>query len=324
MPPHPSLPRPPQSPPVTEVELHAWLDGQLPPDRASVVRDYLASRPDERLRLEGYRAQKRALHALFDPILDEPLPQPLLQAAWPRTPWMGWRLVAGVCALGIALASGLAGWGLRGWVGHADMDGLFSTVPAGTANDAVALGFVQRAAVAHAVYSPDQRRAVELDAAHEAQLVTWLTRRLGTQVRVPHLQAQGFELEGGRLLPGGGGPVAQFMYRQAGGERLTLYVSNELADLGSRPNALASPPVVGPVVQDTPRGTPGRAIPTAFRFAKLGAVNVFYWADGGFGYALSADLERSELAEIAVSVYQQLALPVLPAKPASADSSPLH
>jgi len=45
----------------------------------------------------------------------------------------------------------------------------------------------------------------------------------------------------------------------------------------------------------------------AFRFAQEGAVNVFYWIDGPFGYALSAQADRAELARVSAEVYRQLA-----------------
>jgi len=140
------------------------------------------------------------------------------------------------------------------------------------------------AGFAHAVYTPDQRRAVEIDAAHQDQLVAWLSKRMGAAMRPPHLQALGYALEGGRLLPGGAGPVAQFMYRDAGGTRLTLYVSNEVADLESG------------------KSDPG----TAFRFAQQGELTVFYWVDGPFGYAISAAADREALAGVSAEVYRQL------------------
>ena len=46
-------------------------------------------------------------------------------------------------------------------------------------------GFAHRAAVAHVVYSPDVRRPVEVGADQEQALVTWLTKRMGTDVRPP-------------------------------------------------------------------------------------------------------------------------------------------
>ena len=56
-----------------------------------------------------------------------------------------------------------------------------------------------------------------------------------------------------------------------------------------------------------PAGPPGaKNTDTAFRFAREGAVNVFYWVDGAFGYALSSDAERSVLAQVSAEVYQQL------------------
>lgn len=262
--------------PITEAELHAFVDGQLTPERHREIETALAQRPEEALRVQAYRDQKRALRALFDPVLDEPLPQRVLDAARPRAPWYAQRWVAGVA---IALVSGATGWGLHGVAQRAS--------PAATLATA---GFAQRAAVAHAVYSPEQRRPVEVDAAHEDQLVTWLSKRMGAPMKPPHLQALGYALEGGRLLPGGQGPVAQFMYRDAGGQRLTLYVSNEIGDLSPAAS-----------------GARGSNAETAFRFAREGRLNVFYWVEGRFGYAISADADKAALTDVASEVYRQLA-----------------
>ncbi|MDE2626073.1 MAG: anti-sigma factor [Burkholderiales bacterium] len=287
-------PNPPSTPPLTEAELHAWVDRQLTPERQREIEAYLAHRPDEAQRAQRYRDQKRELRALFDPVLDEAVPQRLLRAAQPRTPWYLQRLAAGVA---IALLSGAAGWGLRGGLEEAPPAGLASQGPTSIAL-ASASGFARRAAVAHAVYSPEQRRPVEVDAAHEDQLVTWLSKRMGAPMKPPHLQAVGYALEGGRLLPGGQGPVAQFMYQRIDatgpGGRLTLYVSNEIGD-----------------VRAAAGGASGkeRGAGTAFRFAREGSINVFYWVEGRFGYAISADADRATLARVAEAVYRQLGSP---------------
>ena len=282
---------------VTEAELHAWVDGQLPAVRQREIEAYLGVRPEELQRLESYRAQKRELRALFDPVLDEALPQRVALPARPRSPWYLQRLAAG---LAIAVISGATGWGLRGYRPGAGNDGvrMAAVEPApSTLIRVPASSFAQRAAVAHAVYSPDVRRPVEVDAAHEDQLVAWLSKRMGATMKPPHLQGQGYTLEGGRLLPGGQGPVAQFMYRNDLGGKLTLYVSNDVADLGS---------AAGPYRTPTPDAKNADA---AFRFAQDGAVNVFYWVDGPFGYALSSDADRSVLARVSAEVYQQLGAP---------------
>lgn len=256
------------SSPVTDADLHAFLDGELPPERHRAVEVWLAAHPDAVRRLESFREQQRALRRMFAPVLDEPLPEALIEASRPpaaaprgrpRRPWL--QLVAGV----LMTCSGVAG----GWIARGQHE---------AAGLAELLSLPRQAAVAHVVFSPDVKRPVEIRAEHEDQLITWLSKRLGTAVRPPRLTAQGFELIGGRLLPGSTGPVAQFMYHDASGQRLTLYVSTENASNRE----------------------------TAFRFAQEGPVNVFYWIDGKFGYALSAGIPKDTLAGIATAVYEQL------------------
>lgn len=271
--------------PITEADLHAWADGHLAEARAREVEAYLAAHSAEAQRVEAWRIQKRELRALFDGVQDEPVPARLLRAANPRPAWYAGRFAAGVA---VALLGGAAGWGLRGEVGQSAWPA-GQTLPAAI-DEAGATGFARHAAIAHAVYSPDLRRPVEVDAAHEEQLVAWLSKRMGTPMRPPQLQTLGYSLEGGRLLPGGMGPVAQFMYQDAQGAKLTLYVSNQMA-----PSAPEGTSGTGPASADA-----------AFRFAREGSVNVFYWIDGAFGYALSSQAGRAELARISAEVYRQL------------------
>ena len=271
--------------PVTEAELQAYVDRQLPLERQREIEAYLSQRPEEEQRVQSYLAQIRELRALFNPVIDEPVPKRLRLAAMPRTPWYLQRLAAGIA---IAVVSGVAGWGLRGGMsGEPGSVTLAQRAPSAISM-ASATGFAQRAAIAHAVYSPDQRRPVEVSADHEDQLVAWLSKRMGAPMRPPHLQALGYALDGGRLLPGGKGPVAQFMYHDSAGAKLTLYVSNEVAEVRSGMQG-------------------GKNQETAFRFAQEGRVNVFYWVNGPFGYAISAHADKAELARVSGEVYRQLA-----------------
>jgi anti-sigma factor RsiW len=137
----------------------------------------------------------------------------------------------------------------------------------------------QQAAIAHVVYSAEVLHPVEVGADQEAHLVKWLSKRLGNEVRPPDLNQAGFQLVGGRLLPGSDGPAAQFMYQDAKGLRLTLYVRTHAPD----------------------------ARDTAFRYEKSDRVGVFYWVDGPLGYALSGELDRARLLDVAKLVYHQLA-----------------
>lgn len=83
---------------------------------------------------------------------------------------------------------------------------------------------MRQARYAHTVYAPEVCHPVEVTAAEQTHLVHWLSKRLGRTLKVPNLSAQGYELVGGRLLPGDTGARAQFMFQNGAGTRLTLYL----------------------------------------------------------------------------------------------------
>jgi anti-sigma factor RsiW len=208
----------------------------------------------------------QALHQLYDPVLGEPVPERIAARVRARRPrWHAAAIAAGWIAIGLG-AGVVSGWQLHAW-------------RVGAPPAAEVPGFVKRAALAHAVYSPEVRHPVEVGADQEQHLVAWLSKRLGAQLRAPKLEALGFSLVGGRLLPGDNGPVAHFMYQTEKGRRITLYVRTESAENRE----------------------------TAFRYAAEGNVKVFYWIDRKLAYALSsADVGKDDLLKVANAVYQQL------------------
>ena len=244
---------------VTEADLHAHVDGVLPAARVAEVEAYLAGHPEEAARVADYREQILALHREFDPVLDESLPR---RMEVPRRYWTR-PLVRYAAVVVWFLLGGVAGWQLHAYTTDRRIE---------------AASWPRRAALAHVVYSPEVRHPVEVGADQEAHLVAWLSKRLGTPLKVPYLGNQGYQLVGGRLLPGERGPVAQFMYQDGKGQRLTLYV----------------------------RVNPDESGETAFRFAHEHGVGVFYWLDRKLGYALSGDVEKVELLRLATAVYRQL------------------
>jgi anti-sigma factor RsiW len=84
------------------------------------------------------------------------------------------------------------------------------------------------------VYAPERRHAVEVAAAQDDHLVTWLSKRLNRTLTIPSLHGYECELVGGRLLPGEDGPAAQFMYQDASGERHMLYMASGLGQAQGR------------------------------------------------------------------------------------------
>jgi anti-sigma factor RsiW len=279
--------------PITEQELQAYVDDLLPAARRLEIETYLQARPAEAERILAYREQNRALHALFDPILSEPVTPRLAaqlyqqQRPQPAANMPRWQQLA-ACVV-FMLTGGVAGWLLHAGAvsplmaqNHAAADvGIDNKAMPVSAESTEENALARHAAIAHATFTPEARHPVEVGADQEAHLVAWLSKRLDTSLHPPKLAPLGYDLIGGRLLPGDDGPVAQFMYQDNGGIRITLYVSTEQTGKHE----------------------------TGFRFSQEGGVSVFYWIDGKFGYALSGNIAKPALGRIADAVYRQLEQP---------------
>jgi anti-sigma factor RsiW len=163
------------------------------------------------------------------------------------------------------------------WLGLGAVAGFFLRGETERDGDMAVASLPRQAAIAHAVFVPEVRHPVEVGVEQEAHLVAWLSKRLGAPLQPPRLDEAGYRLVGGRLLPGDSGEVAQFMYEDAERKRLTLYL---------RP---AAP----------------RAADTAFRYARENGIDVFYWTDSRFGYALSGNTGREDMLRLATLVFRQ-------------------
>jgi anti-sigma factor RsiW len=270
---------------IDEDDFQAFVDGQLAPERRRAIMAYLAAQPDESSRMGDYRTIIEGLHQLYDEVLYEPLPTRLrIDHYCGRTSWRDrlqrWfgfgvfgltpRLV-GLAAL-LATTSGAAGW----WMHN-------SQPPAETP----AMTFARQAANAHLVYVPDMRHPVEFGADQQANLLPWLSERLGAAIHAPMLHDAGFELVGGRLLPASGKPAAQLMYEDVDGERITLY-----STLRWNPSSAAQPE-------------------GSVSYWTEGQVALVYWVEGELAYALIGEMDREQLFATAQTIQHQLDLPVL-------------
>src|SRR2546423_10358793 len=63
--------------PVTEDELHAYVDNELPAERRGDVEAWLMAHPDDAERVRSWRAMAEALHARYDAVADQPGPKRL-------------------------------------------------------------------------------------------------------------------------------------------------------------------------------------------------------------------------------------------------------
>jgi anti-sigma factor RsiW len=194
--------------PVTEDELHAYVDNELPAERRGDVEAWLAGHPDDAERVRSWRAMAETLHARYDSVADEPVPKRLEIDRLVRRPR---RWIYG--AVAASLAAFIVGGG-TGWFAH---DAL--TSPSTFQN------FTLDALDAHRLYVVEVRHPVEVPGSERAHLQAWLTKRCGWDVRAPELDATGLKLVGGRLLPGPSGPASFLMYESASGERFTIYTA---------------------------------------------------------------------------------------------------
>jgi anti-sigma factor RsiW len=193
--------------PITEDELHAYVDGELPADRRGAVEAWLASHPEDAARVAQWRAQADAIRARYGAVALEPVsPRFDLDRLTRRT--RSWRAVAAAAVVMAFLAGGVVGWMAHG-----------ASAAAPSRFDI----FTAQALDAHRVYVVEVRHPVEVTGAEKPHLVQWLSKRLDYELRIPDLEPSGLKLVGGRLLPGPFGPAAFCMYEGPSGERFTIY-----------------------------------------------------------------------------------------------------
>ena len=259
-----------------DADLNGFVDGRIDPARGAALAASLASDPESRARIDGWKRQNETLRTMFASVLFEPIPVRLLPTAVPaadpaapvarpqeaaRTPR---RLAGGVVAT-VTVGMGLVGFALGGLASlGTDGFGLAPTrsveAQADTADASAGGGIAQRAAETHLTFIGDAIRPVEITAAEGPRLLRWLQHRVGASLRIPDLQRQGWSLVGGRVVPGRHGPAAFLIYDD-GTDRLGLYLSRATSP---------GEDGVGAVGDGSP-------------------VGVVTWSDGQFAYALTSD-----------------------------------
>jgi anti-sigma factor RsiW len=199
------------STPITESDIHAYVDDELSSARRSEVEAHLRRHPEDALAAEEYKAINQTLKQLYDPVMEEPIPPQLIPAVPRQRVWAIAAAVAWMCI------GGVLGWGL-----HPELSLQVAQAPRQW--DLLQPNLVKPAAFAHAVYTPEVHHPVEVSSEEEQHLVAWLSKRLHTDIQAPNLNPQGYQLVGGRLLPSTNRMAAQFMYERQDGQRATLYV----------------------------------------------------------------------------------------------------
>lgn len=250
--------------PVTEDELHAFVDGHLPAERFPAVEAWLETHPEDAARIASWRAQTDAIRLRFGDAANEAVPARLRLDTLIRS-GRKWRAIAAGVAIFAFAIGGMIGWMARGT----------TEVVAATGEPADQIA--QEALSAHKLYIGEVRHPIEVGAT-EAHLVPWLSRRVGTNLRVPDFSQFDLKLLGGRLLPGPAGPAAMLMFENGAGDRVTFY--------SSKVNS-------------------GQA-QMSFRYLQSDNAAAIRWVESGYVFVVSGNADKARLKELARSAYEQL------------------
>jgi anti-sigma factor RsiW len=249
----------------SERDIHMALDGELPADERAAFERWLDANPEMKAKQGRYAADRERLSQALDAVLAEPAPDRLTRIVTGDAPrradrsWI-WRAAA---AAAIFVVGGAGGY-------------LANTYAPWTRAEA-GEQFAEAAIAAHVTYTSDRAHQVEVGAGDKEYLVRWLSNRTGLKLVAPDLAEKGFELVGGRLLPGAKRPAALMLYKGREGDELSVYVTAE--------------------ADERARGT---------YLGKSGGPEAIYWLNEGYGCAIVGTLASDQLSEVARSAWRQL------------------
>jgi anti-sigma factor RsiW len=203
--------------PITEDDLHGFVDGALDEVREVEVAVYLETHPEIAARIDSYGRQRLDLRAVLNPVAEEPVPSRLnlshLVDMRKKSRLPFWRMAA--AAVFLLIAGGSGGWMLHGMYRQSS-EGM--------------VALADEAADSFATYASDRTRPVELRADKMVELVDWATERMGRKPVLPDLSKSGYRLMGGRMIATSHGAGLMLMYDDDRGTRLVMLTRPMLAD----------------------------------------------------------------------------------------------
>lgn len=245
-----------------EERMSAYLDGEMTSEERAAFEELLENDPSVAERAANWTATDDLVQSMV-PMPSESHMDGLMAANRPTEPRWPMRKVAGLAL--VFMLGGAGGFGLNE---------LRQT------DDPAQILIVQAtmdATSAHRLFTVEMRHAVEVGPDETEHLETWLEKRMGRKMIVPQLDDHGLTFIGGRLLPSGGQAAAQYMYEDAQGERVTVYMARTAAEAR-----------------------------TSLRFLEDDDLTTVRWQDGPWVFFVVAPLEREKLSPIAAKVHDTL------------------
>lgn len=199
----------PVASPVTEDDLHAYVDGYLDADGVVRVEAYLRGNPEAARRIDGWTRGRDGLRGALQAIAAAPVPSSLdvhrlSRARIDRREWSSGRLAASLVAA-VAIGCG-AGWMARG-----------AQYSKGLA------GLSRQAALNERIFGVTGRLSAA-EPARVEQLVGEGSAVGARTVRAPDLTRDGFELVGSRIVATEQGAAPMLFYRDGRGRHIGLFI----------------------------------------------------------------------------------------------------
>ena len=261
--------------------LVAYVDGQLARKQTRAVEKVLDQDDVIAARVEALKQAHNRLEAAFEAILAGEEMDVSAVSVPVQERSLRERSVVKVALAGVGIAVALLlaavgyGWPLAFPGLTPGTQGV--TLPVQTAP--MAIGWQEEAARAHALLS---RASLEVGVESQSNpdLVAFqLSQVLGTDIKLPNLEPQGFRFVRAQALRSGGEPLTQILYLGSSGAPLALYAKK---GEGS-----------------------GTLIPNHY-----GAIGTVAWAEDGVAYLLAGEAEDSLLMRIATKIKLEPAPPL--------------
>jgi anti-sigma factor RsiW len=277
---------PGRGPPVSEAELHGFVDGDMDRGRREAVQAFLAASRGDAARVETWRRQNETIRAAFAPVETGPLPWSL-----PLAPGVGEGAATGHAAGGQAEASGSDSWRARRFarlIGLSFASGALLAASAaylaGRVNAPEAAPPASEGLTRAGMNDTFVRRAMSALRAFEpppaAARLSPNSDGLGQDTAapiLPNLPAEGLKLAGVRVMPGEQGQMSCLVYARPDEANIALCVEKA--------------------------GDPGETAPRVSGYFPSAAI---HWRQKGANYALVGALPEAGLRSLADAVHAQV------------------
>lgn len=271
---------------VDDLMLMAYVDGETDAATARRIEQAIAADPDVAERARLFRDSAMLLRGAYADALHEKVPARLVAAigtaparktaavTLPRRfqarRFVGWAVAASLAAL--VVGSGGTYLYMTGGTENVEED-----VQATAASDRWLDHVVGFYDVYEGARTKENHLLVDFKADDIPKLKQWFGARLNRNLSVPDLSALGFQPQGGRLLIINGRPAAQLLYMSDRGE------------------------LVGLVIAFTPQNHHDISA------VRRHNVNVVYWRNAGYAYAMVGTIEPDRLRKLAEKAWNDLA-----------------